>query len=100
MQSLKRVFELSTPSAVAAGIGVSQSLPHMWLARGSVPVQYRPAIERFVDGRVTVEDFGPDVVWHRIKDQRWPHPAGRPLADFAASLPPLNPTRQHVGGTR
>jgi len=39
-------------------------------------------IERASEGLVTCDDLRPDLVWHRIKDRKWPwHPEGRPLID-------------------
>ena len=53
-------------SALAAAIGVSQSTPSMWKARGSVPVEHCLAIERATEGAVTRRDLRPDdahLIW-------------------------------------
>jgi DNA-binding transcriptional regulator YdaS (Cro superfamily) len=68
---------------LTAGIGVKPHAAHMWLARGNVPPKQRAAIERFLKGAVTVEEFGDDVRWQRVKDRAWPHPKGRPLLDVS-----------------
>ena len=51
--------------------------------RKTPPADRCPAIERALDGRVTCEDLRPDVRWHRVPDETWPHPQGRPLIDAA-----------------
>ena len=56
-------------SALAAAIGVSQSTPSMWKARGSVPVEHCLAIERATGGAVTRRDLRPDdahLIWPDI----------------------------------
>lgn len=89
MQSVKnalgRAIRLAGgPGALASLVGVAASTPTMWLERGNVPPRHRPGIERALHGAMSVEQFGDDVVWRRIRDRAWPHPAGRPLADYAA----------------
>ena len=37
------------------------------------------------NGAVTCEELRPDKPWRRIPDESWPHPAGRPVLDFAAA---------------
>lgn len=71
-------------NALALAVGVSPSLPSMWRARGTVPADNCPAIERATSGRVSCEELRPDVRWHRVPDADWPHPGGRPLIDVAA----------------
>lgn len=75
------------PSALARLLGVTQSAPSMWLARGRVPGDKCPAIERAMHGRVTCEELRPDIRWTRVADPSWPHPAGRPCIDPAAPAP-------------
>ncbi len=56
-------------SALAAALGVSQSTPSMWKARGSVPVEHCLAIERATQGLVTRRDLRPDdahLIWPDI----------------------------------
>jgi DNA-binding transcriptional regulator YdaS (Cro superfamily) len=71
-------------SILAKKIDVSQSATSMWRARGSVPPDRCPAIERATDGRVTCEELRPDVRWQRVPDAAWPHALGRPCIDVAA----------------
>jgi DNA-binding transcriptional regulator YdaS (Cro superfamily) len=56
-------------SALAARIGVRQSLVSMWKHRGRVPAEYCPAIERATDGAVRCEQLRPDVEWHVLREQ-------------------------------
>lgn len=68
--------------ALAARLGVGQSVVSNWRARGSVAQDACPAIEQIVAGRVQCEALRPDVVWRRVPDAEWPwHPNGRPLID-------------------
>ena len=50
-------------SYLAKRIGVAQSTPSMWKARGKVPVEHCLAIERATDGQVTRADLRPDDHW-------------------------------------
>lgn len=87
MQPLSRVLDIwPSVTALAEALGVKANTPLMWLARGRVPVEHRAALEFLSDGTVTVEDFGGEVWWRRVADGGWPHPLGRPLADFAHSV--------------
>ena len=54
-----------------------------WKHRGSIPVQYAPAIERGLKGAMAVEEMCPEDPWGRIPDPAWPHPKGRPFLDIA-----------------
>lgn len=78
-------------SALARGCGVVQQVVWNWLNRsaGRVPPEHCPAIERATAGRVTADELRPDVIWVRVPDPEWPHPAGRPCIDVAA--PALEP---------
>lgn len=72
-------------TALAAALEVPPVLILQW--RGGsrpVPIPRCPAIERETAGEVTCEELRPDVTWTRVRDRRWPHPQGRPLADFSA----------------
>ena len=53
-----------------------------WLEHG-VPVKHRVTLELRTGGKWTVEQFGDDAHWVRVKDRAWPHPKGRPLHDIA-----------------
>lgn len=64
MNALDRAAaELGSLSALASAIGVAQSTPSMWKARGNVPSEYCLAIERATDGKVTRADLRPDDYW-------------------------------------
>ena len=43
------------------------------------------AIESATGGLVTVEELRPKGAWARIPDAAWPHPAGRPVVDYATT---------------
>jgi hypothetical protein len=75
-------------SEIAAALGISRSAVSMW--GGRVPATRRVELERllFTTKGAQVEDFGVDVVWHRVPDPDWPHPAGRPCIDVAAPAVP------------
>lgn len=49
-------------------------------------------LERATAGAVTCEEMRPDVRWHRVRDRKWPNPAGRPLIDVSAAAPTAQPT--------
>jgi DNA-binding transcriptional regulator YdaS (Cro superfamily) len=84
MDALNKAISLAGSHAeLTAGIGAKPNAARMWLARGNVPAEQRVAIERFLKGKVAVEEFGDDVRWTRVKDRSWPHPKGRPLLDVA-----------------
>ena len=72
-------------SALAAAIGSAASAPSMWKARGSVPAEQCPDIERATG--ITCEALRPDIRWHRAADPSWPNPNGRPCIDVAAAVP-------------
>lgn len=47
-----------------------------------VPDKRAPAIEKATGGAVPCEVLCPEVTWVRKPDPLWPHPEGRPLADY------------------
>lgn len=53
--------------ALAARVGAAASGPSMWKARGRVPAEYCPAIER--ETGVKCEDLRPDVAWDVLRLQ-------------------------------
>jgi hypothetical protein len=53
----------------------------MWRARGRVPLDPAPAIER--ETGVRAERLHPGAKWTRIPDPSWPVPEGRPVHDPA-----------------
>lgn len=73
MTALERSIEaLGSTSALAAAIGVASSLPSMWKARGRVPAEHCPAIERATGGAVRCEELRPDVDWGVLRGQHPP----------------------------
>ena len=54
---------LGSLTALASAIGVTQSAPSMWKARGRVPTEHCLAIERATSGAVTRADLRPDDYW-------------------------------------
>lgn len=90
MDALNTAIALAGSAAKFAEIiGVSQSAPHMWLARKSVPAEHFPAIERATEGAVTCEQLAGEggAAWARIKDAAWPwHPKGRPVLDVTRAV--------------
>src|SRR6218665_3503717 len=56
---------------------------HGYADRRPSPENYL-SIEKATEGAVTVEELRPAESWARIADTAWPHPAGRPVIDFAA----------------
>lgn len=60
------------PSALASAIQVSSTTPLMWRARGRVPAEYCPSIERETarrGRRVRSERLRPDVDWAVLREQ-------------------------------
>jgi DNA-binding transcriptional regulator YdaS (Cro superfamily) len=93
MNSLLKAFEIAGgAAALALKINVSQSAPHMWIARGNVPTDVLPAIEHATDGAISVEQLSrPEVRWLRIKDRAWPWNGGRPVLDVAMEYGATHP---------
>lgn len=80
MNALERSIEtLGGVSALATAIGVAGSLPSMWKARGRVPAEHCPAIERATAGAVRCEELRPDVDWGVLRGQS-PELVGTPPA--------------------
>lgn len=76
MTPIERAAELLDGySALAKAIGVSQSAPAMWKARGAVPANHCLAIERATSGAVTRAELRPDDYWLIWPDL--PAPAGK-----------------------
>lgn len=70
---------------LARSLGVTSPYVFQWVSRVRViPPERCPAVERATDGRVTVEELRGDICWHRVADDTWPHPQGRPTIDVAA----------------
>ena len=58
---------LGGTAELAASIGVSPQVVTNWLARGRVPAERCPAIERVTKGAVTCEALRPDVDWAYLR---------------------------------
>lgn len=73
MSALQRAIDAcGGVSALASAIGVAASSPSMWKARGNVPAEHCPAIERETRKRgqpVTCEELRPDVAWDVLRMQ-------------------------------
>lgn len=70
-------------NALAIAIGVAPSAPSMWKARGNVPAEHCPAIERETRARgkaVTCEELRPDVPWRVVRE------SGEPAATQPGAL--------------
>jgi len=71
MTPLERALKvLDGPSAAALAIGVSASAPSMWKARGNVPAEHCPTIERVTTEAGTpirCEELRPDVEWSVLR---------------------------------
>lgn len=55
-------------SALASSLGLAQSYVWNWLARGRVPAEHCPAIERVTARAVRCEDLRPDVDWACLRE--------------------------------
>lgn len=76
MTPLERAFDAAGGiSALASAIGVAASAPSMWKARGRVPAEHCPGIERATAGAVTCEQLRPDVAWEVLREQAAPQAA-------------------------
>lgn len=78
-----------SPTAIAAalGDGITRQVVEYWQAKGRVPFERGPLVERRCRERghaIDVELLCPGMTWRRVKDKKWPHPDGRPLLDVAA----------------
>jgi DNA-binding transcriptional regulator YdaS (Cro superfamily) len=66
MEALEKAIEKAGGiAALASLIGVATSSPSMWKARGRVPAEHCPAIEK--ETGVRCEDLRPDVNWSVLR---------------------------------
>lgn len=73
MEALTKAIETQgSQAALARSIGVAQQVVHNWLARGRVPADHCPAIERATSGAVRCEDLRPDVDWTYLRGTNCP----------------------------
>lgn len=75
------IATLGGPTAVARMLGIKPPSVIGW--RGRIPAERCPDLERAVAGKLTCEVMRGDVMWVRVPDPTWPHPAGRPCLDPA-----------------
>lgn len=68
MEALKKAIATAgSQSALAGLLRISPQVVHNWLARGNVPADYCPSIERVTGGLVRCEDLRPDVDWAYLR---------------------------------
>ena len=68
MKALRQAIDgLGGQSILARSIGVVPQVVNNWLARGNVPADHCPAIERATKGAVRCEDLRPDVDWAYLR---------------------------------
>jgi DNA-binding transcriptional regulator YdaS (Cro superfamily) len=58
---------LGSPAGLASSLGVTPQVVNNWVARGRVPAERCPDIERVTDGVVTCEALRPDVDWSYLR---------------------------------
>lgn len=63
----KAIAIVGTQSRLASALGVVPQVVHNWLARGKVPADHCPSIERVTLGAVRCEDLRPDVDWAYLR---------------------------------
>ena len=54
-------------TATGAHLGVSKGVVFQWKARGKVPAEYCPSIERLTNGKVKCEQLNDKVDWSYIR---------------------------------
>ncbi|MCA3109858.1 MAG: helix-turn-helix domain-containing protein [Rhodocyclaceae bacterium] len=74
------IQKLGGPKRVAAICECKAPSVYSWVR---IPVDRCPSLELASHGDVTVEQMRPDIRWTRVRDRKWPHPAGRPLVDYS-----------------
>lgn len=68
MQALQTaIATLGNQTKLALAIGVVPQVVHNWVARGNVPADKCPAIEKATGGAVRCEDLRPDVDWGYLR---------------------------------
>ncbi len=79
------LLRLGGYTKIAKLLGVRAPSLYSWR---QIPAHHCPVIERSTQGAWSVETLRPDVTWVRVRDDDWPHPAGRPCVD-GSGAPPL-----------
>jgi DNA-binding transcriptional regulator YdaS (Cro superfamily) len=71
MEHLDRAITYVGGVGILAGhLGLVQAAVSNWRARGNVPAEHCPAIERVTRGAVTCEQLRPDVEWSVLRKRR------------------------------
>ena len=69
MEALAKAAEiLGSKSALACAVSVTPSAVSLWLARGGIPAEHCPSIERATNGAVRCEELRPDVDWAVLRN--------------------------------
>nr|WP_294864370.1 helix-turn-helix domain-containing protein [uncultured Pseudogulbenkiania sp.] len=61
------IKEAGGPSAVGRALGVSSSAVNNWAARGHIPAEHCPTLERLTGGKYRCEQMRPDVEWSVLR---------------------------------
>lgn len=64
---IKAISIFETQTGLAKAIGVVPQVVNNWLARGRIPAEHCPAIEKATNGAVRCEDLRPDVDWAYLR---------------------------------
>ena len=68
MRALRQAIDdMGGQSVLARAIGVVPQVVNNWLARGNVPADHCPSIERATKGAVRCEDLRPDIDWAYLR---------------------------------
>ena len=84
--------ERGAHAALARALGIDRVYLSQLVAGGRKPSpELCAAMERHSAGELTCEALRPDIEWHRVADQDWPHhPDGRPLLEVAKPEAPTD----------
>ena len=83
MDGLTKALELMGGTvALAKAVGVSKQMVTNWKARGTVPVEHCPTVERVTGRQVRCEDLNSSVDWGYL---RHPYPVPEPAKEPAAA---------------
>jgi len=64
----KAVEMLGGPVKASRSIGILRyQTVQQWVARGQIPPEYCPTIERLLDGAVRCEDLRPEIDWAYLR---------------------------------
>lgn len=65
---IKAISIFETQTGLAKAIGVVPQVVNNWLARGRIPAEHCPSIEKATNGAVRCEDLRPDVDWAYLRN--------------------------------